>query len=55
MDISHVSQLDGTDIMEDKDPDEGQGIPENLRLPVVYPRQRYMGACNVETVKDGAW
>jgi ethanolamine utilization microcompartment shell protein EutL len=22
-------------------------------VPVVYPRRRYAGACNVQTIKDG--
>ncbi|KAF8525350.1 WD40 repeat-like protein [Gautieria morchelliformis] len=52
MDISHDPHLDDSDNVEDKDPDEGQQIPENLQSPVVYPRRRYLGACNVETVKD---
>lgn len=24
-------------------------------VPIVYPRARFSGACNVETVKDGVW
>ncbi|KAG8907020.1 hypothetical protein FRB99_005540 [Tulasnella sp. 403] len=37
-----------------RDEEEGQGIPEwnPLGAPVVLPRQRYSGMCNVETVKD---
>lgn len=24
-----------------------------LKLPIIYPRRKYVGVCNVETVKDG--
>lgn len=42
-----------TDSLDDEHRDEELEIPENLKLPIVYPRHKYAGACNVETVKDG--
>lgn len=54
MDISYDPCRDeDTDFMEDDDREEDPQVAENLQLPIVYPRRRYLGACNVETVKDG--
>ena len=39
---------------EDEDEDDGSDDPTYPYVPMVYPRSRYAGACNVETVKDGA-
>ena len=39
---------------EDEDEDNGSDDPTYPYVPMVYPRSQYAGACNVETVKDGA-
>ncbi|KAF8528968.1 WD40 repeat-like protein [Hysterangium stoloniferum] len=39
------STEDGPDALKDD-------LPDTLRLPIVVPRQRYHGACNMDTVKD---
>jgi hypothetical protein len=54
MDVSlSLYREDETDSMNDEDREEEPQIPEKLQLPIVYPRQKYTGTCNVETVKDG--
>jgi hypothetical protein len=35
---------------DDEDSDVDNSTP---RMPMVFPRLKYTGACNVETVKDG--
>lgn len=52
LDISH-DQSEDTDFMDDEDWAEDSQIPEKLKVPIVYPLRKYLGACNVETVKDG--
>lgn len=45
---------------DEEDEDEGDRLftPEDAdshqAVPVVYPRTRFTGHCNIETVKDGA-
>jgi hypothetical protein len=54
MDISQdSSREEETDAEDDEESQRSADIPDNLRLPIVYPRRRYVGACNVRTVKDG--
>ena len=52
VDLSHDSSNGETEDEEDYEDQQLMDIPENLRLPVVYPQRRYVGACNVQTVKD---
>ena len=64
-----ADEVDGsTDDHMDEDADEGDSdddsestsqtddapVVETSTVPIVYPRARFSGACNVETVKDGA-
>ena len=39
---------------EDEDEDEDTEVDIRFRTPIVLPRRKYVGACNTETVKDGA-
>jgi hypothetical protein len=43
------------DILSPEDEDDSDPVHESTisRLPLILPRIRYTGACNVETVKDG--
>lgn len=58
--IDDQSQEDDADSDTEDDEDEGDRLftPEDadshLAVPVVYPRTRFTGHCNIETVKDGA-
>jgi WD repeat-containing protein 42A len=49
---------DTEDDEEDEDEDDRLFAPEDAdshqAVPVVYPRTRFTGHCNIETVKDGA-
>ena len=50
------SSGDQTDVFEDIEESINDGIPVlHGTLPVIYPRMRFAGACNVQTVKDGAY
>ena len=51
-----ASQADSEEQSDDEDEDEDDGSDDPIYsyVPMVYPRSRYAGACNVETVKDGA-
>ncbi|KIJ56646.1 hypothetical protein M422DRAFT_22796 [Sphaerobolus stellatus SS14] len=46
--------MDASGSHSDKEEDEEdeEELPENLKLPVIHPRRKYVGACNIETVKD---
>ena len=54
--------MDGADSRVDDDEEDGDSSDEGEPLgdshysdvPVVLPRSRYVGVCNVETIKDGA-
>jgi hypothetical protein len=47
-----MSDHEGEDDAEEDDEDDNE--EENYaHMPVVHPRARFAGACNVETVKDG--
>lgn len=56
MDADEIDRVE-FDADEDEDEDEENGSSRELRfypeVPVVLPRRRFAGACNVETVKDG--
>lgn len=58
--IDDQSQEDDADSDTEDDEDEGDRLftPEDAdshqAVPVVYPRTRFTGHCNIETVKDGA-
>jgi len=63
-DVSHLTRLLGeggegeeaeeveAEGEEDEETDASESSKE-LRLPVVLPRRKFVGACNIETVKDG--
>jgi hypothetical protein len=62
-DVDDQSQEDDEDSdAEDDEEDEDEGdrllTPEDAdshqAVPVVYPRLRFTGHCNIETIKDGA-
>jgi len=47
-----LSSTENSDDLEDGPDAYEDDLPDKLRLPIVFPRQRYRGACNVNTVKD---
>lgn len=49
---SEESTEDDEDV-EDEDEDDMAYFRYRGHVPIVYPRTRYAGACNVQTVKDG--
>lgn len=48
--VAHEHDEQEGDEEEDEEEDEAKYFPA---VPVVMPRRKYSGACNVETVKDG--
>ena len=62
MTIPAESMDDHQDDTEEEE-EEGEGPDDadaemddddgSFNLPIIYPRARYFGHCNVETVKDG--
>ena len=52
---------DDTDDVEDDDGFEDEPMEDDSidsmydNVPIILPRRRFSGACNVETVKDGAF
>jgi hypothetical protein len=59
--IDDESQEDEEDEETDEDADEDNRMfnpadaDAHQAVPVIYPRMRFSGHCNVETVKDGAF
>jgi len=43
---------DGDDDAEEAEEAEALEAPLSVKAPIIYPRLRFAGACNVETVKD---
>ena len=43
---------DEDDTSEDERSPDAE-LPKKLQAPVILPRRRFAGACNVETIKDG--
>lgn len=48
-----MSEFNEDEENDDDDDEEGENERYYPNVPVIYPRARYAGACNVETVKDG--
>ena len=44
-----------TSFDEDEGEEEANGDERYDRVPTIMPRSCFSGACNVETVKDGAY
>ena len=55
-DISfHLRREENANLTDVEGREEELQIADSLQLPVVYPRRKFVGACNVETVKDGEY
>ena len=54
-DMDFHRDVDDSDESEDEIEDEDLSISvdEQDDIPVIYPRSRFAGHCNVETIKDG--
>jgi DDB1- and CUL4-associated factor 8 len=48
-DVSHTDSE-----FEESEDDEGDSMDAYGSIPVIYPRRRFVGARNVDTVKDGS-
>lgn len=63
MDMEGIEDVEGDledlfdeSLLEDEDESLEEPEPDEFaRVPVIFPRARYAGACNVRTVKDGAY
>lgn len=56
-DEAHSDDRDASDEEEEERQEEEQlqATASSYKTPVIYPRARFAGACNVETVKDGEY
>lgn len=48
MDLASEDEEDG-----EEDEDAESALNDKFKAPLIMPRNRYAGACNVRTVKDG--
>lgn len=60
MDVDDVSEDDDDILPADEPESDDDGRSESTTdmhhdVPVIYPRMRFSGHCNVETIKDGEW